>query len=285
MSFYFDKFEQARMGLFIRLGLKEAFRPGAISTVRSRDVHIKYLAEARPGQPLRIESAILSLQNGTARIGHVMYHLDGRICSTLNEVVEHIYLPENKIFRWPTRLQTIAPAFTDQLPAPARPRNLSIESAIPGLTTSELLEAGAGAVGGGVFQTRDVLPAGHVPFSKIFRRVTTTLGWFNEGWPEFFDPDYMAQGGSAVVLEIRLVMHRYVGVGTAYELLPASVGADHYIRTLMHNVTDVSTGQSIASGYAAGALFNLKTRKMTKPSDEQLAALRSVSVPALAPQT
>ncbi len=283
MSFYFDKFEQARMGLFIRLGLVNAFRPGAHSTVRSRDVHIKYLAEARPGSPLRIESALASLDETTARVGHVMYHLDGRIAATLNEVVEHVYLPTDKPFRWPSRLREKAEAHTDQLPAPARARNIDLTADHPPRTANALAEAGARDIGGGVFMPDDTLPAGHVPFSRIFRRVTTTLGWFSEGWPEFTDPAYAAAGGSGVVLEIRLTMHAFAGAGTAYALMPAFVGAEHYIRMIMHNVVDVATGKAIASGYAAGALFDLNTRKLTKPEPAQMDRLMAGAATALAP--
>ena len=283
MSFYFDKFEQARMGLFIRLGLVDAFTPGAHSTVRSRDVHIKYLAEARPGSPLRIESALVSLFDSTARVGHVMYHLDGRIAATLSEVVEHVYLPTDKAFRWPSRLRERADAHTDQLPAPARPRNIELEADYPARGRDALLAAGARDIGGGVFVGDDALPAGHVPFSRLFRRVTTTLGWFSEGWPEFADDAYMAAGGSAVVLEIRLHMHRHARIGTAYSLLPAVVGAEHYIRLLMHNVVDVASGEAIASGYAAGGLFDLNTRKLTKPEPAQMERLLASAATALAP--
>ncbi|MGB6229348.1 MAG: thioesterase family protein, partial [Litorimonas sp.] len=153
MSFYFDKFEQARMGLFIRLGLVGAFAPGAVSTVRSRDAHIKYLAEARPGSPLRVESAIVALHETTARVGHVMYHRDGRIAATLNELVEHVYLPEDKLFRWPSRLRGQADRFTDQMPAPARARNLSLDTDLPGHSAEALTQAGAPSIGGGVFRT------------------------------------------------------------------------------------------------------------------------------------
>lgn len=283
MSFYFDKFEQARMGLFIRLGLAEAFTPDAVSTVRSRDVHIKYLAEARPGQPLRIESALLTLEEGTALVGHVMYHRDGRVAATLRERVEHVYLPTQKSFAWPSRLRRAADDFTDQLPAPARPRSLSLDIDLPALNAETLTEAGAPSIGGGVFRTTEIMPAGHVPFSQIFRRITTSLGWYEGGWPEFFDPDYAASGGSAVVLEIRLVMHRFAEIGMAYELHPAVVGAKDYIRTIMHNIVEPGSGVSIASGYAAGGLFNLNTRKLTKPTEAQIAALTAVTIHALAP--
>ena len=284
MSFYFDKFEQARHGLFIRLGLGEHFTAKAHSTVRARDLHIKYLAEARPGSPLRVESALLELKDdGTARVGHVMYHRDGRMAATLNEVVEHVYLADQRVFRWPSRLVERGDAHTDQLPAPARPRGLSLDWPLPARSREQLQQAGVAPIGGGVFGPADAAAAGHVPASRLFRRITTSLGWYDGGWPEFSDAAYAAGGGSAVVLEIRVRLPNLAHVGTAYTIAPAVVGASGYTRTIMHNILDAASGESLLTGYAAGGLFDLNTRKLTQPTEAGLKALRSVAVEALAP--
>ena len=284
MSFYFDKFEQARMGLFIRLGLARHFQPDAHSTVRARDLHIKYLAEARPGQPLRIESALVSLNDdGTARVGHVMFHADGRMAATLSEVVEHVYLPDERVFAWPSRLVQQADAHTAQMPAPARPRNLSLDWPLPGRTLDDLADAGVQPIGGGVFRPHEATAAGHIPASQLFRRITTSLGWYQGGWPKFRDPAYQAGGGSAVVLEIRVRLPHLARVGTAYTIAPAVVGAEHLTRTVMHNVVDVASGESLLTGYAAGGLFNLNTRKLQAPEPDTLKALQRRAVSALAP--
>ena len=283
MSYYLDKFEQARMGLFIRLGLVEAFRPDAYSTVRSRDIHIKYLAESRPGNPLRIESAIIALHETTAEVGHVMYHRDGRMAATLREIVEHVYISEDKRFAWPSRLRARLSDHTDQLPAPARPRGLSLDWDLPSPTAAALDDVGAADIGGGVFLPADTMPSGHVPFSRIFRRITTTLGWFDGGWPEFSDPDYAAAGGSAVVLEIRVHMPSLTYAGDAYHMRPAVVAANTHTRLIMHNILNTVTGECIVSGYAAGGLFNLNTRRLIKADEAQIDALMAAAIPSLAP--
>lgn len=285
MSFYLDKFEQARMVLFVRLGLVEAFRSGTFSTVRSRDIHIKYLAEARPGAPLRVESAIIALHESAAEVGHVMYHRDGRMAATLREIVEHVYIPEDKTFGWPSRLKDKVADFTDQLPAPARARNLSLDWDLPSPSAADLDSLGADDIGGGIFLPADTMPAGHVPFSKLFRRITTTLGWYSGGWPEFADEAYVASGGSAVVLEIRVHMPSLMRAGDVYHMRPAIVSADPYTRLIMHNILNTVTGASVISGYAAAGLFNLNTRKLTKASDAQIDTLMQAAVPSLAPPT
>jgi len=85
MRHYVHKVDEARRGLIIRLGLPRAFHSGVASTVRSRDFHIKYQGEAHPGNPLRIDSAIIDLMESAARLCHIMTHRDGRIAATIVE--------------------------------------------------------------------------------------------------------------------------------------------------------------------------------------------------------
>jgi len=61
MRHYVYKTAQARAGLIIRMGLANAFKLGATSSIRVKDFHIKYQGEARPGDPLKIEQSWKSL--------------------------------------------------------------------------------------------------------------------------------------------------------------------------------------------------------------------------------
>ena len=104
MRHYVKKFGQARRGFIISLGLSHAFLPDTDSSVRVKDFHIRYHGEARPGQALKIETALIELLESTAKLCHIMYHFDGRIAASVIETVEHIYLHGHRVFRWPARL-------------------------------------------------------------------------------------------------------------------------------------------------------------------------------------
>jgi hypothetical protein len=205
------------------------------------------------------------------------------MAATLREIVEHVYIPEDKKFAWPSRLKNKAAEHMDQLPAPARARNLSLDWELKSPAASELDYLGAADIGGGIFLPADTMPAGHVPFSKIFRRITTTLGWYSGGWPEFSDPDYVANGGSAVVLEIRVHMPSLLRAGDIYHMRPAIVDANPYTRLVMHNILNTMTGECVVAGYAAAGLFDLKARKLTKATDAQIDTLMQAGIPSLAP--
>ena len=273
MRHYVHKTDEARRGLVIRLGLPRAYHLGVVSTVRCRDFHIKYQGEARPGDPLRIDSAIIELQESTARLCHIMTHRDGRIAATIVETVEHVYLPEDKVFPWPQRVREAAPQFTAELPAPAKARNVEGETVFAGMSLAELETAGAKQVGAGVFGASELDITNRATMGSFFGRTTSTIAWFREGWPEFEDPAYQAGGMSAALLEMRAVIHRYPKQGDAYAYLPALIGANPYTRQFVHNVVDPVNGQSWISMQASGCKFDLKSRKLVKATETDLAIL------------
>ena len=275
MRHYVHKTDEARKGLIIRLGLARAFHPGVVSTVRCRDFHIKYQGEARPGNPLRIDSAIIDLGDATARLCHIMTHRDGRIAATIIETVEHVYLPEGKIFPWPKRVRAAAEAFTAQMPTIAKARNIDPDIRHIGMSLSELETANAPLIGAGTFDTRELDITKHVTMGSFFGRTTSTIGWFKEGWPEFEDPAYQDGGMSAALLEMRAVIHNYPKRGDAYAYLPALVSANNYTREFVHNIVDPVSGKSWVSMQASGCKFNLKTRKLVKATEADIASLEA----------
>ena len=116
MRHYITKVAQARQMFFIRLGLYEAFKSGAEASVRVRDFHIKYLGEARPDDPLRIETGLLQLGENDVRLCHIMYHLGGRIAATIVENMQHIALPSRAAIPWPQHFHEAAKTLSGRAP-------------------------------------------------------------------------------------------------------------------------------------------------------------------------
>lgn len=283
MRHYVHKVDEARRGLIIRLGLPRAFHSGTASTVRCRDLHIKYQGEARPGNPLRVDSAIIDLMESTARLCHIMTHRDGRIAATIVETVEHVYLPDDKIFPWPKRVREAAQAYAAELPVPAKARNVDGTALFTGMSLSELEIAGAKVIGAGVFSVSELDLTNRVTMGSFFGRTTSTIAWFREGWPEFEDPAYQASGMSAALLEMRAVIHRYPGRGDAYAYLPAMTSANSYTRQFVHNLVDPISGESWVSMQASGCKFDLNTRKLVKATDADLERLGKNKIDGIVP--
>ncbi|RKQ71832.1 acyl-CoA thioester hydrolase [Litorimonas taeanensis] len=281
MRHYVYKTAQARAGLIIRMGLPDAFKNDANSTVRVRDFHIKYQAEARPGDALKIESGLISLDETTAKLCHIMYHYDGRIAATVVETVEHIYIHEIRAFNWPSRVKEAAPRFLVELPAPAKPRNIDLTKEPLKLNLEALLDLGLSVVGAGVFGEEEGNNIGQITPQAYFGRTTSSGGWFHDGWPELHDPNYREAGGMGALLEARAVFHSFPEVGDAYAYVPAFLGADIYTRGIMHNLLNPVTGECYMTSTARGCLFNTKTRKLVKTPPEQVEHLNENVIPQL----
>ena len=273
MRHYVHKTDEARRGLIIRMGLPRAYHPGVVSTVRVREIHIKYQGEARPGNPLRIDSGVLELGETTAKLCHIMTHRDGRIAATMVETVEHVYLPEDRAFAWPRRVRENIGAFIVALPAPAKPRNIDAVVPFKGMSLSDLEAAGAQAIGAGVFGVSELDITNRVTMGSFFGRTTSTVAWFREAWPEFDDLTYHESGLSAALLEMRAVIHRYPGRGDAYAYLPALTSVNAYTRQFVHNVVDPVSGLSWISMQASACKFDMKARKLVKSSEADIAML------------
>lgn len=281
MRHYVYKTAQARAGLIIRMGLVEAFKADTSSSIRVKDFHIKYQGEARPGDSLKIESAVISLNEDTAQLCHIMYHANGRIASTVVETVEHIYLRERRKFAWPSRVRNNVEAFTVDLPSPAKPRNIDLTDPQTGMSLSELHAIGSKTTGAGVFGTDETDNTGSVTSQAIFGRVTSSIGWFNDGWPEIHDADYRKGGGMAALLEARAVFHGWPEAGDAYAYVPGFLGANTYTRTILHNLLSPLTGQSYMSMVAVGCLFNTNTRSLVKTTPEQVKQVNRAMIDGL----
>ena len=283
MRHYVTKFSEARQFFLIHLGLVNAFRPKAHSTIRTDNLHIKYLGEARPGDPLKIHSGILSIDPQSLHLCHLMYHHDGRLAASLTETVSHIYLRNRQSFNWPKRVLNAARALYQDCqntpplaaPLPALPRNLDLSQDQQPISAQDFTARAIDPIGAGVFKAEEMSAAGFAPPQAIFGRATSSMGWFEQGWPELFDADYRQDHGSAAVLEIAARFYEHPRQGQPYEFRVAMTKADSYTRNFVQAFHNPITGQCYSLLRINGCLFNLKTRRLTQTSPEQLSHMQS----------
>jgi len=273
MRYYMHKAQQARQMFIIKLGLDNAFHKNSASSVRVRDFHIKYLGEARPGDPLRFESGLLELGEDTARICHIMYHHDGRLAATIHETVEHYYLPTRQSFAWPRRVVEAAKALTVELPAPAKARNIDMDATPKAIDETRLKKLGVNLLGMGVFQPHECGIGGTVTTQSLLGRTTETIATFDEGWPEMTDQAFRDSNGSGALLEARCFINQRAVAGQAYHFYSGVQSGDSYTRRIIHNMVDAVSGENLFSMDAVGCLFDLNARKLIKATPAQIKVL------------
>ncbi|MEP3889042.1 MAG: thioesterase family protein [Hellea sp.] len=281
MRHYMTKVMQGRQMFFIRAGLHEAFKSDAFSTIRVTDFHIKYLGEARPDNPLYIETGLLELGETTARICHMMFHGDGRIAATIVENIEHISLRTKAAFPWPKRFEAAVVPFQVDQPQPSKPRNLSYDTVPWKPREADIKKLTAKHIGSGVFQPFEIGVDGAVTPQAFMGRTTETISHMMDGYPEFLDADYHASGKSGALLEAQMFIHRRAEAGDGYHFYSGVAEGNAYTRKLVHHLFDVVTGDCIFSMIGDGCLFDLKARKLIKASDAQVALLQKNVVKGL----
>lgn len=281
MRHYMTKVYQARQMFFIQLGLHEAFKPDAYSTVTVKNLHIKYLAEARPDNPLYIETGLLDIGSDELTLCHMMYHFDKRMAATIVETVEHISLRTKNAFPWNKRLSEAVIPFTVKQPEPSKPRNLSYKTKPKAPNEAKLKKLGMKLIGAGVFQPHEMGLDGSVTAQACMGRTTETVAHMMDGYPEFLDQEYRESGKSGALLEAQVFLNRRAEAGDGYNFYSGVADGNTYTRKLIHNIVDAVTGENIFSMIGDGCLFDLKARKLIKATEAQVAVLQKNIVKGL----
>ena len=287
MRHYVGKAEEARQFLFIHLGLAHAYRAGAPSTVRTRELTVCYLREARPGARLAIRSGVTRLGEVDADVVHVMEHAPDahgnvRVAATVEERVEHIALRTQAAFAWPQRLRK-AVRIVDAGGIGAR--------GLPGIDAfgpdrDAVIAMGADRVGAGVFRASEADAFGHIRPTSLFGRCSESVGHFRKGFPETHAAGGLSGHGAAarvsgVLLEMRLVRHAPAAPGRAFEVWSGLLEARAATRNLVHHIVDPVSGASFASMVATSGVMDLERRRLVKSTPDALERLRRNVLPGL----
>jgi len=281
MRHYMTKVMQARQMFFIRAGLSEAFKADAVSSVRVKNFHIKYLGEARPDNPLYIETGMLEIGETDIRLCHIMFHGDGRMAATIVENIDHISLHTQAAFAWNKRLRSAVLPYAIEQPAPSKPRGLSYDTQTSALNEAQLHALGVKHIGSGVFQPNEIGLDGSATPQALLGRTTETISHMMDGYPEFKDPEYLSSGKSGALLEAQIFIHRRTEAGDGYHFYSGLIEGNSHTRTLVHHITDAVTGDCIFSMAGVGCLFDLKSRRLIKATADQIAVLQKNIVTGL----
>ena len=108
VRFYLARALEGLAGLAQALGLEDAFSPRASSTFEVKGHHIRFLREARAGDPLHAEAGLLRFGEDEARVVQVMRHSrSGEPCAAFVTRVQHV-TPNGRSFPWSAKARDAA---------------------------------------------------------------------------------------------------------------------------------------------------------------------------------
>ena len=125
----------------------------------------------------------------------------------------------------------------------------------------------------GVFQPAEVDQFHSVMPQSLLGRITESVGNFKALWPEVHESRASGDSTSAVLLETKGYIHNWATIGKACEIYSAPITANAYTRLAAHHIVDPISGQSWASFFASGCLFDLISRKLVKTPKARIDAV------------
>jgi acyl-CoA thioester hydrolase len=277
LRFYAARANEGLQAFTAALGLPDAFAPAATSTLRVREHHMRFQAEARAGAPLVMTAGVVEVGETEARLLMVLRHArDNRPCASFLTRVAHVTVTEARPFAWSRDTRALAAGATVTAPDFALPRGLDGAPVEPAASRARALELGLACIGRGVIQ-----PAEADVFGRL--RPDALVGRCGDGMSHLMprvEDDVAGRIGRAV-LELRQVYARPARVGAHFELFAgvADIGAKTDRIGLW--MVDPASGEALASGLMVAGNLDLDTRRLRAPSPARRAALEKRLTPGL----
>jgi acyl-CoA thioester hydrolase len=246
--FHLARALEGLVGLAAELGMAEAFAPTAVSTLQVREHHVRFLGEARAGEPAVMTAGVLSLGEDDAQVLQVLERGDGEPLSAIVARLAHVSVREARPFAWSGRIREAAAALAVKAPHFARPSGLAADP--PEIDASR---ERAEALGVPVAGCGAVRPDECDVFGRM--RPDAVMGRCEEAAAHLFKTS-----AGQPLAEARLLYLRAPMAGARLELRSAATGAGD---RLAHWLLDPGDGQPWA---VALALASGEAREAAKPA-------------------
>jgi acyl-CoA thioester hydrolase len=277
VRFWVAKAMEGLAGVAGRIGMGDAFSPHAHATLLVREMHIRYLREARAGSVLDMTAGVLEVAESTVRLLLVIRNLAGEPAATFQVSVAHATARDHIAFPWPVRIRERLESLAVNLPpyAAARGIDLSPVESVADLGRAEAL--GLLRIGLGAIAPQDADAMGRMRpeifIGRVSDGVSRILGEERPGPTRAEGQPPLRLGGA--VLEFRILHLAWPRVGDRFELRSGFSACEPRIRRLVHWMLDPATGRPWASAEAVVVSFDLDARKVVDISPDAQAEIRS----------
>ena len=262
VRYYVAHAAEGLVGLAGALGLNDAFRARAPSTLLIKDQHIRFMREAGPRAALHMTAGLLELSECEARVLQLLIHSDsGQIAAAIQTVVVHAAGADERPFAWSDRTRALAQGLMTQVPDGAGPRSVTVAppEAAPSMAQAEamnLVTLATGAFGG---QDCDV-------FGRM--RVEQFIGRVSDGVPRMasaFRASVAAEAGrperiGGAVIEYRLLHLAWPRAGDRFQIRSGLIEVNSRFQRLAHWMLDPVTGKAWGAAEAVAVSLDLDAR-------------------------
>ncbi len=284
VQFYLAKATEAIGNLARLAGLGGVFRSDTYATLAARSIHIKFLAEARPGAPLVIHGGLTGYSACSADAVLIMSHgAAGQPAASFRVELEHVSPSEARPFAWPGRFVEAFAALQVETPALALARGVQEEGPAAQASLVEADRLGLQQIGMGCFGTAEIGPFGRIRTDVLLGRVSQSGVNFEDAFPEevaFHREESDARIGSAL-LETRIIPRRWPRAGDAYIVRSGLKSLSGKVRNLVHWVLDPASGKPWWTMEGVAGSMDLDARRLVAPTGAMLDRLEQALKPDL----
>jgi acyl-CoA thioester hydrolase len=282
VRFYVAKMMEGLAYFACEAGMPNAFQPRARSTLVPRDQHIRFIREARAGQPIAMRAGVLDVTESSLLLYQQLDHATGEPCATFRTWIDHVDVDTRIAFPWSAPVRARLEEMRTDAPAALGPR--SIDMNVTPRPTASMADAdriGAPEIGrGAVPHAHCDLHGSMLPeffMGRVSDSVTNLLG----SWREDVERAAEARGETlrtgGAVLEYRLAYRRWPRAGDRFVVRSALGPASEKTHSLFHWILDPASGEAWCTSQAVAVTFNLDTRKIIPAPPGHLEALAKLA--------
>ena len=284
VKFYLAKASEAIAGLAAQTGLRHIHRADANATLLPTALHIRFLAEARPGAPLVIEGGWSAISETGCSAVLVMRHGGtGQPAATFRIDLDHVSPRDARPFRWPGHFAERLQAGLIETPAFAQPRGITGPRVDARASLQRADKLKLERIGQGRIAPGEVDVFGRMQTEVLLGRISDSVVNFKAGFPEewaFHQGEAKGRIGSAL-LECRIHLQRWPRAGDGYLVRSGLKSFGPKVRNLVHWVLDPDTGKPWWTMEGVAAPMDLDARKIIDLSDTVRPGLEQACIAGL----
>ena len=264
VRFYVAHAVEGLAGLAGAMGMGAAFSPRGAATLQVLQHHIRFLKEARVGDPLNLAAGLLELGEDDARALMLLAHSGEETPAAVVQTrVAHVTAADGRRFPWPRSALARAESLRVRIPDGLGPRSLEPDAPVRSPSLADADQAGLIPYGAGAFGPEDCDVRGRAAPHRLVARIIDGAGHgiarIREGVGESI--------GLAAV-EYRIDYFEPARAGDRFVVRAGMVQADPRRLGWSYWAFDADTGAPLAGARSVLVPFDLEARKaMTLPDD------------------
>lgn len=278
---YLGKAWEGVAALADRIDMPHAFRRGHGATLLPQWIHVRFLKEVAPGQPIALRCAVTGVGEATADLYLELVHVDaGELAAALRMRVVHAERWSTGPFAWSRRARAGLEALVSDVPDAVAPRSIDPEVpelSMDGVSVAIAQASGVRAIGQGQFGTTEGDINGRVRPEAFMGKISDSVPNLMGGWRQAVGRETGVARAGAAVLELLMTYRRWPVCGDRWVLHSDIVDAQPRTHTLVHWVLDPLSGLPWVTAQAVAVTFDLDLRKAITAPDGALAVLRGMT--------